>query len=544
MVTKKLDPTLSHTRGPTDTRFLEQTIPENLEENTKRFGDLDALVDVTAGRRWNYSEFRADVQRIASGLLRLGLRKGDRVGIWSPNRWEWTIVQFATAEVGIILVTINPAYRMHELEYALNQASIRAVIAAPQFKSSNYASMLEQSRPNCPALEFVILFGDEEWESMIAAPIDTEALAQIRETLDPNDPINIQYTSGTTGRPKGATLSHRNILNNGFNTGEILNFTEDDRACIPVPFYHTFGMVANLTCTSHGATMVIPAPIFDPEATLYAVQTEKCTCLYGVPTMFIAELALENFDSYDLSSLRTGVMAGAPCPKATMRDVIDRMHMSEVTIGYGMTETSPGATQTRIDDSMDRRIGTVGKAVPHVEIKIIDPATGETLPRGEAGEFCTKGYSVMIGYWDEPEKTKEAIVDGWMHTGDIGIMDADGYVEITGRITDMVIRGGENIYPREIEEFLYTHPDILEAYVIGVPDQKYGEEVMAWVRLKPGAEKLTAEKLCEFATGKLTHHKIPRYVHVVDEFPMTVTGKVRKGELRERAIEELVGKST
>lgn len=536
-----LDPAVSHTRGESDVPLLTQTIPDNLAATVEKFGDRDALVDVPAGRRWSYSEFLADVRRLASGLHRLGIRAGDRVGIWSPNRWEWVMVQYATAEIGAILVNINPSYRVHELEYVLKQAEIKAVLAAPQFKDSDYTGMLSQVQPNCPDLEIVVLFGDEEWESMMSGPTHAEELAEIRAGLTPGDPINIQYTSGTTGFPKGATLSHSNILNNGFSVGELINYSDVDRVCIPVPFYHCFGMVmGNLACTTHGAAMVIPGPAFDPVASLRAVEQEKCTSLYGVPTMFIAELALEDFDSYDLSTLRTGIMAGSPCPETTMRQVIDRMNMEEVSICYGMTETSPVSTQTRPDDTLDRRVSTVGRVGPNLEIKIVDPSTGETLPRGAAGEFCTKGYSVMVGYWNEPEKTAEAIDDaGWMHTGDIGEMDDDGYVRITGRIKDMVIRGGENIYPREVEEFLYTHPDILDAQVIGVPDAKYGEELMAWVRLKPGRDDLTAEQVREFATGKLARHKIPKYVHVVDEFPMTVTGKVRKVDMRQSAVEIL-----
>jgi fatty-acyl-CoA synthase len=536
-----LDPAGSHTRGETDVPLLTQTIPENLAATVERFGDRDALVDVQADRRWTYAEFLADVRRLASGLHRLGIRAGDRVGIWSPNRWEWVMVQYATAEIGAVLVNINPSYRVHELEYVLKQAGIKAVVAAPQFKDSDYTGMLAQVQPNCPDLELVVIFGDEEWESLVSGPTHAEELASIRAALQPGDPINIQYTSGTTGFPKGATLSHSNILNNGYFVGELVNYTEVDRVCIPVPFYHCFGMVmGNLACTSHGSAMVIPAPAFDPAASLRAVEQEKCTSLYGVPTMFIAELALEDFDSYDLSTLRTGIMAGSPCPESTMRQVIDRMNMEEVSICYGMTETSPVSTQTRRDDSLDRRVSTVGRVGPHLEIKIVDPSTGATLPRGEAGEFCTKGYSVMLGYWDQPDKTAEAIdPEGWMHTGDIGEMDDAGYVRITGRIKDMVIRGGENIYPREVEEFLYTHPDILDAQVIGVPDPKYGEELMAWVRLKPGRDDLTAEEVREFATGKLARHKIPKYVHVVDEFPMTVTGKVRKVDMRKSAIEIL-----
>ena len=531
----------SHTSGETDAPLLTQTIPENLAATVEKFGDRDALVDVAADRRWTYSEFLADVRRLASGLHRLGIRPGDRVGIWSPNRWEWVMIQYATAEIGAVLVNINPSYRVHELEYVLKQAGMKAVVAAPQFKDSDYTGMLAQVQPNCPDLELVVLFGDEEWESMVSGPTDTDVLAGIREGLNPGDAINIQYTSGTTGFPKGATLSHSNILNNGYFVGETIHYTEVDRVCIPVPFYHCFGMVmGNLACTSHGACMVIPGPAFDPVASLEAVVKEKCTSLYGVPTMFIAELALEDFDSYDLSTLRTGIMAGSPCPESTMRQVIEKMNMDEVSICYGMTETSPVSTQTRSDDSLDRRVATVGRVGPNLEVKIVDPSTGETLPRGEAGEFCTKGYSVMLGYWNEPDKTAEAIDEaGWMRTGDIGVMDDDGYVTITGRIKDMVIRGGENIYPREVEEFLYTHPDILDAQVIGVPDAKYGEELMAWVRLKPGRDDLTAEQVREFATGKLARHKIPRYVHVVDEFPMTVTGKVRKVDMRKTSIDIL-----
>ncbi|MBB0970044.1 AMP-binding protein [Dietzia aerolata] len=535
------DPAVSQTAGETDVPLLTETIPDNLAATVERFGDRDALVDVQAGRRWTYTEFLADVRRLASGLHRLGIRAGDRVGVWSPNRWEWVMVQYATAEIGAILVNINPSYRVHELEYVLKQSEIKAVLAAPQFKDSDYTGMLAQTQPNCPELEIVVLFGDEEWESMMSGPTHTEELTEIRAGLSADDAINIQYTSGTTGFPKGATLSHSNILNNGYFVGETIHYSEVDRVCIPVPFYHCFGMVmGNLACTTHGACMVIPAPAFDPTASLRAVEQEKCTSLYGVPTMFIAELALEDFDSFDLSTLRTGIMAGSPCPESTMRQVIDRMNMEEVSICYGMTETSPVSTQTRSDDSLDRRVSTVGRVGPHLEIKIVDPSTGEALPRGQAGEFCTKGYSVMLGYWNQPDKTAEAINDdGWMHTGDIGEMDSDGYVTITGRIKDMVIRGGENIYPREVEEFLYTHPDILDAQVIGVPDPKYGEELMAWVRLKPGRDDLTAEQVREFAAGKLARHKIPRYVHVVDEFPMTVTGKVRKVDMRESSIEIL-----
>ncbi|MBX6768359.1 MAG: AMP-binding protein, partial [Actinomadura rubrobrunea] len=471
------------------------------------------------------------------------VRKGDRVGIWAPNCAEWVFVQYATAKIGAILVNINPAYRVHELEYVLKQAGIRTLIAAPSFKTSDYAAMIEQARPGCPDLRDVLLLGSDEWRELVESgrAADPARLTEIAAGLGADDPINIQYTSGTTGFPKGATLSHHNILNNGFFVGELLGYDEEDRICVPVPFYHCFGMVmCNLAATSHGACIVIPAPSFEPRATLEAVAAERCTSLYGVPTMFIAELNEPSFAEHDLSSLRTGIMAGSPCPVEVMKQVIDRMGMTEVAICYGMTETSPVSTQTRADDSLDRRVSTVGTVHPHLEIKIIDPETGVTVPRGTPGELCTRGYSVMLGYWNDPEQTAEAIdAARWMHTGDLAVMDADGYVNITGRIKDMVIRGGENIYPREVEEFLYTHPDIVDAQVIGVPDAKYGEELMAWVRLRPGAEPLTAEALREFCAGKLAHFKIPRYVHIVDEFPMTVTGKVRKVQMREEAIEIL-----
>jgi fatty-acyl-CoA synthase len=415
------------------------------------------------------------------------------------------------------------------------------VVAAESFKTSDYVAMLDEVRHECPALEQVFVIGGASWTGLLARADETspEQVARIQSGLRPHDPINIQYTSGTTGFPKGATLSHHNILNNGYLVGELCRYTEEDRICIPVPFYHCFGMVmGNLAATTHGACMVIPAPGFDPAATLQAVQDEKCTSLYGVPTMFIAEWALPDFTAYDLSSVRTGIMAGSPCPAEVMKKLI-AAGIEEMTICYGMTETSPVSTQTRTDDSFERKVGTVGRVCPHLEIKIVDPVTGETVPRGVPGEFCTKGYSVMLGYWEQQDKTDEAVVDGWMHTGDIGVMDDDGYVQITGRIKDMVIRGGENIYPREIEEFLYTHPDILDAQVIGVPDERYGEELCAWIRMREGAEPLTAELVRDFANGKLAHYKIPRYVQIVDEFPMTVTGKIRKVEMREKSIAEL-----
>ena len=495
--------------------------------------------------RWTYRELAADVDAVALGLLDRGVAKGDRVGIWAPNCAEWVLVQYGCAKIGAILVNINPAYGSHELEFVLRQAGIRTLVAAPTFKTSDYAGMITEVRPRCPDLQDVVLLGSDDWRALASHGGGPDggraALAAAQAALGADDPINIQYTSGTTGFPKGATLSHHNILNNGFFVGELCRYTEEDRICIPVPFYHCFGMVmGNLAATSHGACMVIPAPSFDPAATLRSVETERCTSLYGVPTMFIAELALPGFASYDLSSLRTGIMAGSPCPVEVMKQVVERMHMDEVSICYGMTETSPVSTQTRYDDSIERRVSTVGRVGPHLEVKVIDPDTGLTRPYGEPGELCTRGYSVMLGYWEQPEKTAEVIdAARWMHTGDLGVMDADGYVNITGRIKDMVIRGGENIYPREVEELLYAHPDVLDAQVIGVPDVKYGEELMAWVRLRDGAAALDAAGMREFCAGKIAHYKIPRYVHVVDEFPMTVTGKIRKVEMREKSIELL-----
>ncbi|MFB9685809.1 AMP-binding protein [Amycolatopsis plumensis] len=530
----------SYASGTSEVPLLGDTIGDNFDRTVAAFGDRDALVDRAAGRRWTYRELAAEVTALALGLVARGIGKGDRVGIWSPNRAEWTFLQYATAKIGAILVNINPAYRAHELEYVLNQAGIRLLVASDKFKTSDYPAMADEVREKCAALEQVVILGSEGWQALIDAGRggDPARLAHLQAGLSADDPINIQYTSGTTGFPKGATLSHHNILNNGYFVGELCGYTEQDKVCIPVPFYHCFGMVmGNLACTSHGACMVIPAPAFDPKATLEAVAAERCTSLYGVPTMFIAELNHPDFDSFDLSSLRTGIMAGSPCPVEVMKQVIDRMGMSEVSICYGMTETSPVSTQTRSDDSIERRVSTVGRVGPHLEVKVVDPETGLTVPRGEPGELCTRGYSVMLGYWEQPDKTAEAIdAARWMHTGDLAVMDGDGYVNITGRIKDMVIRGGENLYPREIEEFLYTHPDILDAQVIGVPDEKYGEELMAWVRMREGAEPLTAEKVREFCSGKLAHYKIPRYVHVVEEFPMTVTGKVRKVEMREKSI--------
>ena len=536
-----LDATLSHTRGESDPPLIEQTIGDNFDATVARFGEREALVDVAQGKRWTYAALQADVDRLARALLAVGVGTGDRVGIWAPNCSEWTLVQYATAKIGAILVNINPSYRAHELQYVLGQAGVSTLVAAESFRTSDYRAMVDEVRGEVAALERVVYIGTSDWDELVdrAEEVSADELARVQAGLENTDAINIQYTSGTTGFPKGATLSHRNILNNGYFVGELCDYTEADRVCIPVPFYHCFGMVmGNLACTSHGACMVIPAPGFDPAATLRATQDERCTSLYGVPTMFIAEWNLPDFESYDLSSVRTGIMAGSPCPAELMKQLI-AAGIEEMTICYGMTETSPVSTQNRTDDTFEQKVGTVGRVGPHLEIKIADPATGETLPRGQAGEFMTKGYSVMLGYWEQPDKTAEAIEDGWMHTGDIGVMHDDGYVEITGRIKDMVIRGGENVYPREIEEFLYTHPDILDAQVIGVPDEKYGEELCAWIRMKDGATPLTAESLREFCTGRLAHYKIPRYVEIVDEFPMTVTGKIRKVEMRESTAKKL-----
>ena len=532
-------PALSHAAGPTDRPLLDETIAGNLDRVVAAHGGREALVDVASGRRWSYRELAAEVDTVALGLLALGVRRGDRVGIWSPNCPEWFVLQFATARIGAVLVTVNPGYRAHELEFVLKQAGVRTVVALPSFKTSDYAGMLAATAPNCPELRDVVLIGEESWQRLLDAGRSAEParLAAAGTGLGPDDPINIQYTSGTTGFPKGATLSHRNILNNGYFVGELCEYTEQDRICVPVPFYHCFGMVmGNLAAVSHGACVVIPAPAFDPDATLRAVAAESCTSLYGVPTMFIAMLNHPGFTGHDLSSLRTGIMAGSPCPTEVMKQVVERMGMRDVSICYGMTETSPVSCQTRTTDSLDHRVSTVGLVGPHLEVKVIDPATGATLPRGEDGELCTRGYSVMLGYWAQPEQTAEAVdPDGWMHTGDLAAMDADGYLTITGRIKDMVIRGGENVYPREIEEFLYTHPDVLDAQVVGVPDATYGEELMAWVRLRPGAAELTAEAVRAFCLGRLAHYKIPRYVHVEDAFPITVTGKIRKVEMREES---------
>ena len=538
-------PSLAIEMGARDQPLLAQTIGVNLRQTVARVPNNDAIVCLHQDLRWTYQDFYTRVQRLASGLLAAGLKPLDRLGLWSPNYAEWILVQYATAEIGVVLVNINPAYRTHELAYALNQSGCRFLIAAPSYLTSNYQAMVASVQDQTPELERTVFFWSPEWEALIAGDAQYQASVEdLRGQLNPDDPINIQYTSGTTGFPKGATLTHRNILNNGYFVGELQRLTEQDRMCIPVPFYHCFGMVmGNLACTSHGATMVIPSDGFDAARTLEAVSQERCTALYGVPTMFIAELAFEDFTKFDLSSLRTGVMAGAPCPVAVMKQCIERMHLREVTICYGMTETSPVSTQTLPEDSLVHRTETVGRAHPHVDIRIAHPETGETLPRGETGEFCTRGYSVMSGYWEDPVKTTEAIDEaGWMHTGDLAVMGLDGTVQIVGRIKDMVIRGGENIYPREIEEFLYTHPEIEEVQVIGVPDKVYGEQLMAWIKRKPdlaSPQLVSQDDLKAFCAGKIAHYKVPHYVQFVETFPMTVTGKIRKVEMRARSIKAL-----
>lgn len=530
---------LSYAAGDTSVPLLEQTIDANLRATVAAHGDREALVVRHQGIRWTYAELDARIDELARALMASGLAVGDRVGLWSPNRYEWVLVQFATARIGVIMVCINPAYRTHELEFALNQSGCSMLLAAPSFKTSDYTTMWGDVAEACPGVREAVFFDSASWTGLLARAetVTSAEVAARGDGLANTDPINIQYTSGTTGLPKGATLTHRNILNNGFFVGEACGYTPDDRVCIPVPFYHCFGMVmGNLGSTTHGATMVIPNDAFEPVSVLATVAEERCTSLYGVPTMFIGELAVDDFDRYDLSSLRTGIMAGSPCPVEVMKQVIDRMHMDDVTIAYGMTETSPVSTQTGADDSIDKRVGTVGRVHPHVEIRIADPETGETVPRGVAGEFLTRGYSIMQGYWDEPEKTALAIdAEGWMHTGDLAVMDDDGYVNITGRIKDLIIRGGENISPREVEEFLYTHPDIVDVQVIGVPDARYGEAVCAAVRARPGA-MVDLDAVQTHCRGRIAHFKVPQHVIVVDEFPMTVTGKIQKYLLREHAV--------
>jgi len=533
---------MSHTLGPTNVALIEQTIGDNLRQSAQTWPENDALVVRHQDIRWSYSEFDAEVDRLACALLAKGLDKGDRVALWAPNRFEWTVVQYATARIGVIMVCINPAYRTNELEYAVTQSGARMLFAAQRYLTSNYASMWSEVADRCGGVEQAVFFDTPGWDELLAQAdtVEQAAVGVRAAELSPFDPINIQFTSGTTGLPKGVTLTHHNILNNGFFVGEGCGYTDQDRVCIPVPFYHCFGMVmGNLGSTTHGSTMVIPNDAFDPVKVLEAVEAERCTSLYGVPTMFIAELGVDTFTRYDLSSLRTGIMAGSPCPVEVMKRVLNEMNMDEVTIAYGMTETSPVSTQTGADDTIDKRVGTVGRVHPHVEIRVTDPETGETLPRGEAGEFQTRGYSVMQGYWGEPEKTAQVLSeDGWMKTGDIAVMDSDGYVDITGRIKDLVIRGGENISPREVEEFLFSFPHLIDVQVVGVPDDKYGEELCAFVKLEDNTT-FDAEAVREFCRGTIAHFKVPRYVLDVDEFPMTVTGKIQKYMLREQAAERL-----
>ena len=532
---------LSYAHGASAAPLLGETIGENLRRTVVRFGDREALVVRHQGYRASYRELWRTVDLAARGLLARGIRKGDRVGIWAPNRYEWVIVQYASARVGAILVNINPAYRTAELEYALKRAGVRLLILARGFRQSDYVEMLGQVRASCPELRETIVLEDG-WEALLDDGRRIgEAELTVREAeLQFDDPINIQYTSGTTGFPKGATLSHHNILNNAFFGGEALRYTEEDRVCVPVPFYHCFGMViGNLACTARGACIVVPGEFFDPLAALEAVEEERCTSLYGVPTMFIAELEHPRFAEFDLSSLRTGVMAGAPCPVEVMKLVRSKMHMREVTIVCGMTETSPISTQTAVDDPPGKQVETVGRVHPHVEVKIVDPESGAIVPRGTPGEQCTRGYNVMLGYWNDEAGTRKAIDEaGWMHSGDLATMDDEGYVRIVGRLKDMVVRGGENVYPREIEEFLYTIPEVSDAQVIGVPSQKYGEEIMAWVKLRAGVS-MSEDRLRAMCEGRISTFKIPRYWKFVDAFPMTVTGKIQKFRMREIAVEEL-----
>ncbi len=548
----------SYAHGTTLEPLIGQTIGDHFDEQVRRYGEREAVVDRQKGIRLSYRQLGEAATQLACGLLALGVEPGDRVGIWSPNRWEWIVTQFGTPKIGAILVNVNPSYRLRELGYALRQSGIRTLITAPSFGPSDYLGMLHEllgdlgpgsiAHPDFPDLREIVVLADaaprgmQSWSDLMRQGdrIPVEAVDVRQADVQFDDPVNIQYTSGTTGLPKGATLSHHNLLNNGYFIGELMRLTPEDRLCIPVPFYHTFGMVlANLACVTHGAAMIIPGEGFDAGQVLATVEAERCTALHGVPTMFIAELGHPDFERYDLSSLRTGLMAGSPCPVEVMRQVQSRMHMSEVEIAYGMTETSPVSTQTRADDPLELRVGTVGKVHPHVEVKIVDPATGRVVPQGTTGELVTRSYAVMLGYWQNPEATRQVIdAARWMHTGDLAVMREDGYVNIVGRIKDMIIRGGENIYPREIEEFYYTHPKVADIQVIGVPDQKYGEQVMAWIRLKPG-ETAGEEEMREFARGQIAHFKIPRYVKFVDAFPMTVTGKVQKYVMREAAVKEL-----
>ena len=550
---------LSHVRGATTPPLRQETIGDALSAAAERWPDGEALVSVHQDIRWSWAELNAKAEALAAGFFSLGLRRGDRLGIWAPNCAEWTLTQFATAKAGIILVNINPAYRLSELEYTLNKVGVTALVTPERFKTSEYVAMVNELAPEIarssgviasarlPHLKHAIQIGGTPAKGWLgfdgiaarATAEDRRAIAGTAKELDAYDPINIQFTSGTTGLPKGATLSHFNILNNGFFVGRSIGLREGDRLCIPVPLYHCFGMVmGNLGCLTHGATMVYPADAFDPLAVLQTVAKERCTGLYGVPTMFIAELGHPDFAKFDLSSLRTGCMAGSPCPVEVMKRVISDMHMTDVTIAYGMTETSPVSFQTGEDDPLERRVSTIGRVQPHLECKAVD-LDGNTVPAGIPGELCTRGYSVMIGYWDDPEKTAEAIdAEGWMHTGDLATIDEEGYGNIVGRLKDMVIRGGENVYPREIEEYLYRHPKVEDVAVVGVPDPKFGEEICAWVKLKPG-ESATDDEIKDFCKGQIAHYKVPRYVRFVGEFPMTVTGKVQKFQIRDAMIEEL-----
>jgi fatty-acyl-CoA synthase len=552
---------LSYVHGASDVPLIGATIGDLFDRVVGHAPDNEALVSRHQGLRYTYRELQAACDEFARGLMALGIANGDRIGIWAPNWAEWVVAQFATPKIGVILVNINPAYRVHELEYALNQSGCSTLIIAPPFKNSHYAELLQRLCPemsdcepgqlqaeHAPQLRTVIAFGDQDvpgsysWNDVLAmaSSVSAEDLASRQSEQNFDDAINIQYTSGTTGFPKGATLSHHSILNNGYFIGERMDLTEADRICIPVPFYHCFGMVlGNLAAVTHGATMVIPAEVFDPELTMEAVEAERCTALYGVPTMFIAELNHPRFPEFDFSSLRTGIMAGSPCPVEVMRQVMSKMHMEEVTIAYGMTETSPVSFQSKTDDPLEKRVSTVGPIHPHVECKIIDPDTGAVVPRGETGELLSRGYIVMLGYWNQPEATAQAIDEGrWMHTGDLAVMDEDGYVNIVGRVKDMIIRGGENVYPREIEEFLYQHPAIQDVQVVGVPDERYGEQILASVILKPG-QSATEEDLRAFCDDQIAYFKVPHYWKFVDSYPMTITGKIQKYLMREQAIKEL-----
>jgi fatty-acyl-CoA synthase len=531
----------AYANGSSTTPLLGETIGENLRRTVERFSDREALVVRSQSYRATWRQLWEQTDLVARGLIAHGVARGDRVALWSPNRFEWVVLQYATARIGAVLVNINPAYKTSELEYALNQSSASVLLLARAFRTNDYVKMFGEVRDRCHALRLALVL-DDDWDMLTraGAHVTHQVLEERERSLQFDDPINIQYTSGTTGFPKGATLSHHNVLNNGFFVGEAMRLTERDRVCIPVPFYHCFGMVlGNLACTTHGATMVIPGEAYEPQLVLETVAAEKCTALHGVPTMFIGELDHPRFAEFDLSTLRTGIMAGSPCPIEVMKRVVSQMHMKEVTICYGMTETSPVSTQTTHDDALEERVSTVGRVHPHVEVKVIDPESGAVVERGQPGELCTRGYSVMLGYWNNEQATASAIDRaGWMHTGDLATMDERGYVKIVGRIKDMIIRGGENVYPREVEEFLHTHPGVSEAQVIGVPSAKYGEEVMAWVRLKPEVT-LEADELAKFCAGRISTFKIPKYWKFVSEFPMTVTGKVQKFRMREVSVQEL-----